>query len=712
MLGMEFTEAEKRDAEEMFVRLCTEIGDRERMLLLLDNVDQPQLLSPHLVTRIPGDRAHLLVTTRLAPGEIPGENKSCLALDELPPSDCLRLLEKHRPFADEQARAAAEQIVAILGGFALAAEAIGVFLRSESTVDYSGVLERLKGEGLAGVEGIAANDSLALSRHREKLLSATLAPSLRKLSPIENTALQFAALLLPDGVPVPWLKELVSREHPEAACAARPGYPDPWLALVRRLDGMRFLVPASNPNLRRMHRLVQSHISGLDRRKGERVRRIDPVAASRAQRLESAWWKIDVSWEIEPLKAWACRGIRSPRPRGKDSASGSQMILRGIYLRDAIAFWDANRSYSNADIAQVCASMGRVEENLCHIDEALWLFNLAVKLWERSIAQGDLRLAQSYVDLAAFERRCGNGWSPAYFNASDRERAIELLNLTTGGDSEILLQCITKLALLLWESGRRREALKMIERGIAVVEDWEQIPRENVPAAIRWFLYLSVMSLQLQGCEDQAQSTIGEAIRLGEIIEDPYWTALGYRWMGILEKKVGHLGEARKLLLRAIEMQERLLDPTHLELGESYAALAEVEEALGNTEEARVRWVDAAKIGAGIWFPWGQLDKWPSWSLKAAKWEQSSNHLDEARKIVKNIVTAFGGYDALKDPKAKKDPRVLRALFFLADLEIQGGKPEEAKGYLRRAQKVAISYYGETHAETKAIDQKLLDLEK
>src|SRR5207245_2432455 len=76
MLGFEFTEAEKTQLDQAFVRLCTEIRRRERMLLLLDNVDRPQLLSPVIIAHLPAEHVHILATTRLAPTEMPGDKKS------------------------------------------------------------------------------------------------------------------------------------------------------------------------------------------------------------------------------------------------------------------------------------------------------------------------------------------------------------------------------------------------------------------------------------------------------------------------------------------------------------------------------------------------------------------------------------------------------------------------------------------------------------
>jgi tetratricopeptide (TPR) repeat protein len=713
MLGFEFTEEEKGDIEKGFVRLCTDIHGRQRMLLLLDNVDESKLLSPALIARLPADKAHILITTRLAPNELPLQNKSCLALDELPPPDALRLLEKHRPFADPSERNAAEQIVDILGGFVLAVEAIGVFLRVERSVDYRGALERLKSEGFAAVEAIGKDDAIALSRHQENLLSATLAPSLKLLTPAERCALELAALLLPDGVPLPWLTELISTEFPEAVSAPKAGYPDPWFAVVRKLDGLRFLVPASDPNLRRMHRMIQQYVRTLDARTDERVKAIDPMVASRAKRLESAWVKHDTRWEIEPLTAWACRAIR------RESAwdFGGDTVRLRMLLEDAGRCWDAQPAYCNVNIAQLCTSLGQVEEALCHINEARALFNLAIKLWDRCVDQSDPRLALAYADLASLEHRCGNGWYG--WGDEERRRALELLAEITDDDAHVLLTSATKL-VLTWtrRRGAAVEGEKVLRRAKAIVVGTLQRQKNHFDdprPLIAFLIHTAVASLQLGGDSGAAGGLIAQAKGLIQQISDDLsypWVALLARSRAAVEKADGNLTKAHDLLCLAIQLQESVFDSQHYELAESYAALAEVEEALGRTAEARGRWLDAANMGMKIWFPWGQLEKWTSWNMKAAKCEQASGNLENARALLQTVLTAFGGLRTLGSARPEKNPTFMNGYLFLADIEVQDAKLTEAKSYLEKARQISLKQHGEDHAETQKITQRLRELEQ
>src|SRR5437016_10288777 len=75
-----------------------------------------------------------------------------------------------------------------------------------------GYVAWLEAEGLAAVEGAAREEAVELSQHRQQVLSELLGPTLDKLSPEEHLAAQYAALLPPDAVPLPWLKTLVGQQ--------------------------------------------------------------------------------------------------------------------------------------------------------------------------------------------------------------------------------------------------------------------------------------------------------------------------------------------------------------------------------------------------------------------------------------------------------------------------------------------------------------------
>jgi hypothetical protein len=230
---------------------------------VLDNVDQSKLLDPAQVQRLPqADWLHLIATTRLGEHNLfsTQRDRAFVAIDELPEQDALALIERHQPngkFADHAERQAAEEIVRLLGGFTLAVETAAVFLDFfASDVNCAAFLDRLQKEGLVGLEAAAEETSEGI-RHGEKLLTATLRPTLERLSDAEGLALTIGALLPADHVALPWVRVVVARKFPELGKDAEPGHPDPWQTLLRHLYSLRLFQATAQPGEARMHRLLQ-----------------------------------------------------------------------------------------------------------------------------------------------------------------------------------------------------------------------------------------------------------------------------------------------------------------------------------------------------------------------------------------------------------------------------------------------------------------------
>ncbi|MCP5044547.1 MAG: TIR domain-containing protein, partial [bacterium] len=70
-LGVEFTEEENKDVHLAGERILRVLRQRERSLLLLDNVDDPALLTPDVLMRLPRN-VHMLATTRMGPMQLAG----------------------------------------------------------------------------------------------------------------------------------------------------------------------------------------------------------------------------------------------------------------------------------------------------------------------------------------------------------------------------------------------------------------------------------------------------------------------------------------------------------------------------------------------------------------------------------------------------------------------------------------------------------------
>jgi len=331
----EFSEDEQKNLDLGFERVLRELENRARavtpscVLVILDNVDQPSLLAPAQVARLPrAEWLHLIATTRLGESDLFGaqRDRAFLPVDELPEADALELIASFQPgrtFREAADREAAREMVNLLGRFPLAVEAAAVYLgQVADDVTFAGFRDRLKAEGLAGLEG-TARDTAGGTLHGETSLRVTLRPTLERLDEPARMALAFAALLPADHVPLPWLRALVAQPFPDLGRDAAPGYPDPWQALLRRLLGLRLLQPTGvrdaqgAPLVARIHRLVQEvvRLEG-----GELVTDLEPPLLAyikeRAKFLWDGWVQHEHRWELAPLTAcadhWLERGDDGP----------------------------------------------------------------------------------------------------------------------------------------------------------------------------------------------------------------------------------------------------------------------------------------------------------------------------------------------------------------------------------------------------------------
>ena len=251
-------------------------------LLLLDNVSEPDLLSAAQLATLPSGRGagwlRLVATTRLDL-RAQKDRLALLAVDALDPDSALTLLRDHQPprdaqrrivpdlekgepqFASDAEETAAREIVRALGGFTLAVEQVALYLGLHPDVTPSAFLATLQARGLPVADTLPQRDPdvaaqmLTQSKQLGLILDATLA----KLDEAARTALRFAALLPPDTVPWPWLRALTVAQHPELGEKDDLGA-DPWLAVQRRLTGLRLLTPGDHPEVARIHRLVAAHL--------------------------------------------------------------------------------------------------------------------------------------------------------------------------------------------------------------------------------------------------------------------------------------------------------------------------------------------------------------------------------------------------------------------------------------------------------------------
>jgi len=616
-LEFEFTEEEKKDLDLQFERVLRELKKRAdaapggRVLLILDNVDRPNLLEPAQTARLPqAEWLHVVATTRLGEDELFGAQKdrAFLPVDELPEAAALELIESYQPGGkcrDGSERAAAEEIVRLLGRFTLAVETAAVFLgQFRGDVTCAGFRDRLKREGLTGLE-VAAGATAEGVRHGEKSLTATLAPTLERLGERERLALAYAALLPADHVPLPWLRALTAARFPELGRDAEPGYPDPWQSLARRLFSLRLLQPTGvrdargNPLVARMHRLVQGCIGGehesasaiLDRRLSAdmglvgQARRVNAAAAetdllthskTRAKFLWRGWVSHEHRWELGPLAACAWQWLERESTDGAYLANWAAGPLQHLgkfaeaepLLRRALAIDEHSYGPDHPNVATALNNLAELLEATNRLAEAEPLLRRALAIWENSLGANHPNVASARNNLAG----------PLY--AANRlaeaepllRRALAIDERCSGPQHPHVARDLNNLAELLRASNRLAEAEPLYRRALAINE------RSYGPDHPEVAIYLNNLALLLSATNRlaEAEPRYRRALAIDEQTYGPDHpdVARDLNNLALLLDATNRLTEAEPLYRRVVALFEASLGPDHPNVATAFNNLA------------------------------------------------------------------------------------------------------------------------------------------
>jgi hypothetical protein len=377
--GVALGDEQRKSPEIALARVKAAFETGPPALIVIENVDDPALLTAQARERVlpRGNHIHVLVTTRVSPDDLP--RIRCLPLDALQTEDEMSLLQNFRPIAespqDDEWKAALE-IVRRLGGHTLAVEVVAVYLRENSAVTYRDFALSLEREGISLLEEEVGPEARGrLAWHAESCIARLLEPTLAALSPAELLAVEYAACLPPDNVPLPWLHDLLLAAFPDLG---RAGLVDPIARIFQRLERVRLIVPQvqrggasrefvashGDERLARMHRLVQDVVRKRVGEDGQLLheRAVHQHADNRGRWVKSHWGQPGLAWELPPLRDLALRQI-DDRDRGGFLLAyriatpllhtGRMLEVRELWRRSAAMFkrlFDA--APENADYAR------------------------------------------------------------------------------------------------------------------------------------------------------------------------------------------------------------------------------------------------------------------------------------------------------------------------------------------------------------------------
>jgi len=558
------------------------LGEMGRILLVLDNVTDTALIGPEQTDalRVLGPQLHMLATTRLGSpvAQDADDYVTWLTLGELSFGESLRLLEKHRPSADDAEREAAERIARRLGGFALCVEVVGAYLRQHPELSYVEFLETMGLADLEQVDDAAERKEVQLRRHNnEKRLGAILTPTLAALSPVERTALEFAALLPADQVALPWLKELVGDERSDLDDAS---WEQAWhrlfaLALFTR-GGRGGDGEEADLRIARCHRLVQDHVrdrlaDGLPRRDA-----LSDLVTRRDAFLEGATDWQENRWEVEPLDAlarlWDETGHR--RAAWLLNQVGQRWDILAEWtraegvMRRALAIAEQTHGRDHFKVAISLNNLAGLCQATGRLPEAIGLFRRALTISEKHYGSDHPEVALRLNNLAGvlYDTNCMEEAEPLF------RRALAIREATCPPLHPDIAQSLNNLALLLKDTNRLLEAEPLFRRALDI---WQASLGADHPSLALGLVNLGVL-LCVTRRYTEAEGLLRRALQIQEASYGPDHPEVGRSLCSLAEvlRATDRLDEAESLHRRALAIRESRCAPDHPDVADSLNALA------------------------------------------------------------------------------------------------------------------------------------------
>jgi tetratricopeptide (TPR) repeat protein len=710
-MGFEFTDDEKKNPDLALERVRRELKkladarDPHRCLLLLDNVDRPALLNPAMVARLAGgDWLHMLATTRLGENELSGSHKdrSFLPVDKLDTDEAVSLIgsyQREGAFSSDAEREAAREVVRLLDCFTLAVESAAVYLgQYAGDVSCAAFLARLRKEGLEGLEE-ASGQSMESVLHGEKSLSATLKPTLERLSDAEKMALEFAALLPPDQVALPWLRALVMMVIPEVGRDAEPGYPDPWKSLLRSLFSQRLLQATDavdedgQPRVVRVHRLVQQLVlrNCPDAERSAHKRAVNALITERDAALEATTEWVRARWELEPFTALANLWDEWNRPEaawllnqaGKRWHNLAEWGRCEPLARRALAIDERSYGADHSRVATDLNNLGKLLEDTNRMTEAEPLYRRALAIWEKSLGPDHPNLAivlNNLAQLLQATNRLAEA-EPLF------RRALAINEKSYGPDHPHVAAALNNLAQLLQATNRLAEAEPMMRRALTIFERSFGPDHPNVAAPLNCLASL----LQITNRQAEAEPLLRRAL----VIDEKSYGADHPRVAGDLNNLanllyvINRLAEAEPLKWRVLAIAEKSYGPDHPRVATALNNLAQLLQATNRLEEAepllqRALAIDEKSYGSGHPDVARDLNN-------LAQLLQATNRLAEAERLYRRSLAIFEG------SLGSDHPNVAVALNGLAQLLQTTDRLAEAEPLYRRALEIDEKSYGADH---------------
>jgi tetratricopeptide (TPR) repeat protein len=577
--------------------LSRRLREKGPVLLVLDNVTHRALFTAQEtgeLTRL-SSQLHLLMTTRLDPPAV----GNWLTLGQLPEADAMQLLEKHRAFADDVEREAAQSIVKRLDGFALAVELVAAWLAEHAGSSYRALAATI---GLEDLETMAGDERVALHTHQERRLTAVLGPVLASLGDVERRVMEMAAFLPPDTVALPWLKALVEQDLPNALEPTRL-ISDPWAEICSHLTRLALFSRAGVVESWRVrvHRLVQDLLKRAmaSERSASCQGAVRALVIARDAELETTTMWESARWEIEPLDAlanlWADGGHADAswllNQVGQRLDDLAEWARAEPLMRRALKIDEASYGPDHPDVAIELNNLAQLLQETNRLSEAEPLMRRALKIDEDSYGANDPEVAIDLNNLALL-LEATNRLSEA---EPLMRRALEIDEASYGPHRPEVAKDLNKLAGLLRRTNRFGEAEPLIRRALEIDEASYDADHPDVAVDLNNLAQLLKATNRLSEAEPLMRRALGiDEARYGA---DHPNVATRLNSLATLILATNRLGEAEPLMRRALKIDEASHGADHPDVARDLNSLARLLQQANRLGDAEPLMRRALEIG-------------------------------------------------------------------------------------------------------------------
>ncbi|MBK8913947.1 MAG: tetratricopeptide repeat protein [Phycisphaerales bacterium] len=601
------------------VRACLQRG---KSLLILDNVPSAELWADGSYTAcLPSLPCRRLLTTRAE--YLDGVEMQ--RLDEFTPEEGAAVLARHRADAADPANIGfARAISAWFGGLGAGLLVVGVYMALNKHLSWRAYAEQLGARGLSTAR--ATHQEVVSKITYKQRFDTAFDTAIASLTPLERTALDVAALLPEDMVPLEWLHTLLADDPRQPESPPKPGYDSHAAWAVSHLRGLGLLRDTeTHSELLALHRVLrETTLERLAADAARETRLLRAIAACAFVRTmavvkgDDGEGEGDINnpavlteaggrWELTPLAAvcaalWQ-RGLPGPAARVGVWLAG---VLQDLgRLPEAAACLSPVRDHEAAveaalgagGLASCYSNLALIQRAQGDLPGARASMERAIAIESKHFAPDHPTFATSYSNLALIQRAQGD--LPGA--RASMERAIEIDSKHFAPDHPTFATRYSNLAMIQKDQGDLPGARASMERAIEI--GIKHFGPEH-PLLATYSSNLALIQ-QAQGDLSGARASMERAIAIAEkhFAPDHPTFATSYSNLAGIQKDQGDLPGARASMERAIAIAEKHFAPDHPTFATSYSNLAGIQKDQGDLPGARASMEKAIAIDSKHFAP-------------------------------------------------------------------------------------------------------------